>query len=163
MPTYTIESATQKRTDIHLEGKGEFQDITLVLVDGDEKKTASWFTKATTPLPAAGARMDFDLSWDEKFSQWKAKRVPAAGFGGPGGPGGGRPRSPEETAAIQRQHSQHMALLYVQAKAAVGAVPEDFKPDDMRPIIDWFDRDIQHGVRLALAAKTPASGQNNAS
>ena len=54
----------------------------------------------------------------------------------------GRGRSPEDTRRIQRQHSQEMALRYAAIQNVRGQLPDTFKVDDLKPIIDWFVRDI---------------------
>jgi hypothetical protein len=134
MPTFTVQSATQvqtKQTEY-----GPMQSIDLMLQEpgqGDAFK-ANWYTKATTPVPAPGQTLEGEVT-DSQYGKKFKKAPPAAG----GFRGGGR--SPQETRQIVRQHSQHMALLYVQAKAAVDALPADFKPSDLKAIIDWFDAD----------------------
>ena len=40
-----------------------------------------------------------------------------------------------------RQHSQEMALRWMAIQAARGRVPEDFRLDGLRALIDWFARD----------------------
>lgn len=51
-------------------------------------------------------------------------------------------RSPADTKAIQRQHSQEMALRYLTLKAQIGVVKEDFTMEQLGKIIDWFEKDI---------------------
>lgn len=48
----------------------------------------------------------------------------------------GNARSPETQARIERQHSQHMALLYCGREAEAPDL------DTLRGIIDWFQNDI---------------------
>lgn len=64
---------------------------------------------------------------------------------GPRSSGGGKARSPEETKAIQRQHSQEMALRWTAVQASRGKVPDDFAYEQLKPIIDWFEKDIGNG------------------
>lgn len=130
MSTFTVASAAKKKD---VPGQhGPMQVIALTLDDGTgEPKAAEWFTKATTPLPQAGSTLEGELTKDPQFG-WKFKRAQnqnGAGF---------RQRDPRETAQIVRQHSQRMALMYVHAKAVVGALPADFKPSDLLPIVQFF-------------------------
>ena len=62
---------------------------------------------------------------------------------------GGRPRDPKETAAIVRQHSQHMTLLYLQAKAAQGAIVQFPSMEEIRKVVDWFDADVAQAKEKA--------------
>jgi hypothetical protein len=135
MAQYVVKSAVQKSTKET--EYGPMQTIALVLTEygKDEDIAAEWYTKATTPIPQAGTRLEGEVTQSSYGPKFKKAQ---AGFGAGGG---FRGRSPEETRQIVRQHSQHMALLYVQAKAAVGALPADFKPSDLTKIVDWFDAD----------------------
>ena len=65
-----------------------------------------------------------------------------------GGGGGGRQRDPKESAQIQRQHSQEMALRYAAIRAEKEMLPEPFKLGDLRAVIDWFEEDIAQSVAL---------------
>lgn len=55
--------------------------------------------------------------------------------------GGGFKRSPAETAAIQRQHSQDMALQREANMIAAGHRP--YTGEQLRSVINWFDEDIK--------------------
>jgi len=78
-----------------------------------------------------GMTLDGDLEADGRGG-WKFKAT-RNGFGS------GRPRDPQESARIQRQHAQEMALRYAAIKAKT-----DLKlDDDFRKVIDWFDADTK--------------------
>lgn len=112
-------------------------DYTLTL-EGAEKPAILTQRPSTAP-PRVGETMDLELSAHPRFDdKLKAKR--AKQFGGGGGGGG---RSPEENARIMRQHSQEMALRYAAIKASLGSLTADFKPETLKPIIDWFDADAK--------------------
>lgn len=77
--------------------------------------------------PKVGDTLDGDFTDDGK--QFKFKK--ANNFNGRGG------MSPEQQKAIVRQHSQDMALRYMDVKGIT-----DFKLDDsFRKVIDWFEKD----------------------
>lgn len=148
MPEFQVLSASKKKD---VQGKnGPMQVINLRLQDGQETKNAEWFTKATTAIPQAGQKLEGDLEFDSQYNSWKFKKA-QGGFGG----GGGAKRPPEENARIVRQHSQEMALRYAVAKAAAGQLPDNFKPNDMVAIIDWFDRDAWDGSINPTGAHPP--------
>jgi hypothetical protein len=71
----------------------------------------------------------------QKNGRWK---VAASSSGG----GGGRQTHPEDARRMSRCHAQEMALRYVAVKAQMGVLTEDFKPESLKPIIDWFDKDV---------------------
>jgi hypothetical protein len=63
--------------------------------------------------------------------------------------GNGYGRSPEVQARIERQHSQHMFLLYCKVKGAVPGTTEE-----IRAGIDWWQRDIAHAPVTPTSATT---------
>lgn len=111
----------------------------LTLQNGTETVTNCELSqKASTPAPTVGQELDGTIDREAQYGP-KFKKAYA---GGPGG--GGRPRDPKETAAIQRQHSQKVAAMIVQAKATAGvATPEDFTPAKLKQLTDYFEADIQ--------------------
>ncbi len=156
MPTYKITGVSDNVRDWTSSKGGPMKSYRVNLVDdgGTATMNVELAQKATTPVPAVGGTVDGTI---DTSGQYGPKFKKAQQFGGGGG---GRPRDPAETAAIHRQHSQHMALLYVQAKAAAGELPEGFKPSQLAPIINWFDDDIRVGVDRWKAAQ---QGGNNPS
>jgi hypothetical protein len=91
--------------------------------------------KPDRPAPQPGEQINLTLEDDpRKPGKLKGKREQMGGFGGP------RAEDPKRSASILRQHSQHMALLYVQNQ------PEDKRPKswgEFWPIVDKFDADVQ--------------------
>jgi hypothetical protein len=133
-------------TDKDLPGKGWFTSYKLVLQSGE---TAELFQRKDSVPPKAGDQIDGTL----EQSQYGLKIKKNAKLTGPGGP---RQRDPRETAAIQRQHSQGMA---VQVAVAAGWFKQDWNPHneqdaatlkDLARLTDWFQRDIQRGVNLEM-------------
>jgi hypothetical protein len=105
--------------------------------DGTQFESAYLAQKPDRDPPQAGSVLEgYDLSKSDKG--YRLKRTPQQQGGG--GFSGGK-RDPAERASIVRQHSQEMALRYVEIKAALGTVEKDFKPDDLKPIVDWFVQD----------------------
>jgi hypothetical protein len=141
MTAFTVTQAAQKKT---LDGKhGPMQVISLALQEyGAEPVTAEWFTKAETPIPQPGSKLEGDVSPSEYGL--KFKKAQAGGFNG----GGPRGRSPEESRRIVRQHSEHMAILYVEFAHLRGTLPEGFKLGDLTPIIDFFHKDAMEGGQV---------------
>jgi hypothetical protein len=133
MPNYTVTAAEEKKK---FDGKyGPMVVFTLRLKGSDGiEHTAEWLTKATTPLPATGTSLEGDLE-DGQYGKSFKKAKPANGFSGGG-------MSPERQAAVQRQHSQEMAIR------AVALLTQEVKPttDALRASIrewtDWFDADV---------------------
>jgi hypothetical protein len=108
MPTYTVISA-EKTKDVTLEGKGDFQDVKMTLKnEAGREAVVSWFTKATTTIPAAGTKLEGEVTKDEKYG-FKFKKAASGGFGG-----GGKGKSPEEQKSIARQHAQKVMPVWMQ-------------------------------------------------
>lgn len=138
---FTIVSAQHKKDLPPKEGMAAKQVVVLRLTDGTTEHEAEWLTVTTTDVDALpGTRIAGKL----EPSQYGMKfRKDSQSFGG----GGQRGRSPEDTASIVRQHSQHMAVLLLQAKATAGVLTEeDLKPPKIRSLTDWFDDDVAAGV-----------------
>jgi hypothetical protein len=122
---------------------GQFQTYTLTLEGVD--KPADLNQKVETAPPAIGSTMDLTLTPDPKYpAKMKAKKVYVASGAG----SGGFQRSPEESAKMQRQHSQEMALRYAAIRAEKEMLPEPFKLADLKSVIDWFEKDIADSTAL---------------
>lgn len=120
-------------------GSGSFNlDYTITVDQHDGPVTLT--QKPDTPAPAAGQVIEGTLE-PSKQAGYPPKLKKAQRFGGGGG-FGPRPRDPKESAAIVRQHSQHMTLLYLQAKAQQGAITQFPSMEEIRRVIDWFDADV---------------------
>lgn len=160
MATYTVQSASQKKT---VDGKyGPMQVIALTFSDGTE---AEWFTKATTPLPAAGSTLEGDLE-DGQYGKSFKKAKPAGGFSGSGGSAKDAYWEAKEARDLRndrrmgRAHAQEMAIrVAVGAGYFQGEVVRQKLDDDLRPLIDWFDKDVLDvagGGGLTPQADNPA-------
>lgn len=158
MSTFTVKSASHKKD---VDGKhGPMQVIALALKDNStaQEFDAEWFTKASTEVPASGTTIEGTVE-DSQYG----KKFKKAFQGG----GGGRGRSPEETRAIQRQHSQEMALRALtllgtppSIKEAGGATREERAREAIVAWTDWFDADIAEAVgnaRSRVPGDTPQS------
>jgi hypothetical protein len=71
-------------------------------------------------------------------------------------------RSPDDTAAIQRQHSQEMALRFCEVQARLGQINEEFTMTYLQPLIDTFDDDIAQGVSRASGKAAVHAAQRGA-
>lgn len=157
MPIYTVVAAAQKKT---VEGQnGPMQVINLTLDDGSGQPIAAeWFTKASTNVPAAGERLEGDITNDPQWGN-KFKRAQRGGFGGGGG---GWRDDPKVQASILRQHSQHMALqlLAIAFDREIIAAPDDGAAlfQLLSATADWFDRDVNRKADAAVAPQ-PQGGQ----
>lgn len=136
--TYTVVDATKKKS---VDGKfGPMQVVALRLQNGAEVLATEWFTKASTPLPAAGETLEGDVTEGKYGKEFKK----AQGFGG---------RSPRDSRRIERQHSQEMAL---RALALLGGELQEDDWVDVRHDIkwwtDWFvtDLDVAGGGATAV-------------
>lgn len=152
MAEYTVLSAVHKKA---VDGRnGPMQVINLRLSDGTNEHDAEWFTKASTDVPLPNARLegtleptDYGLKFKKAFS------------GGGGGGFGGRPRDPKDTAAIVRQHSQHMAVLLLGAKASAGLLDAtELTPAKIKMLADFFDDDVAAGVERKHPSQQMAKG-----
>lgn len=139
MTAFIVKQAAQKKT---VEGQhGPMQVIDLVLQEYGVAETtaAEWFTKAVTPLPTPGSQLEGEITPSQYGLRFK--KAPAGGF--TAGRGG---RSPEESRRIVRQHSQHMAIRWVEFKQLRGELPGELTtPDGFRQLIDWFHKDAMEG------------------
>ena len=93
--------------------------------------------------PKVGSKIVLNVSPAER-EDWLPK-VERPGRGGGGGVPRGR--SPADTAAIQRQHSQEMGLRWAAILAAAGRLDGGFGIEQLRSYIDWFEADIDPGKR----------------
>jgi hypothetical protein len=139
MPAHTIIAVSPNVREWTSQKGGPMKSyrVHLKAQDGTVTENVEWARKADSPAPTVDQQIDCTI--DPRPGNDYGPKLALEQKGGFAG--GGRARSPEETRQIVRQHSQHMALLYVQAKAAVGALPADFKPSDLTKIVDWFDAD----------------------
>jgi hypothetical protein len=130
-----------KSAEVASDYEGKFGPGRRMKIEAEDGRTYEWNTKQDRQPPAPGTKLEGETWEDEKWG-WKFK-LPQGQFGGGGSGGGGggnrsAARNPQETASIVRQHSQHMALMYVAMKD--GAPPP---LDELKSIIDWFATDAQ--------------------
>lgn len=114
---------------------GDMKTVLLELLDSNETvhKGAEWFTNEKSKEPAVNDQVEGELSIGQYGLSFKKPR-------GGGGGGGGGGRSPGETKAIQRQHSQEMALRYHDTLVRTGARPWNL--EQVHQMTDWFETDI---------------------
>lgn len=127
-----------------------FYDILFEGAQGradDPSKPASWKTLKGEDAPAEGETVEAEIV--HKNGKVELKR-PKKGGGWNGGGGAPRQRDPLETKRIVRQHSQKIALMYIQAKVAAGeklvSKSDPSKPftfEEVRALTDRFQADIE--------------------
>jgi hypothetical protein len=119
--------------------------VVLTLGDGANTHEAEWITLTTTdvstlnPKTVNGEVSEFQrISGTLKPSQYGLRFEKDK----PNAPGG-RPRDPQDTAAMSRSAAQDRAIAYMQVKATMGVLKDDFKPDALVPLIEWFQADVK--------------------
>lgn len=136
MPEYTVIDAKKKKDVPDAKfGAAVVYELTLDAGNGSGNIEAEWFTKAATPLPQAGERLEGELSEGKYGKDFKRSQNGSGGFG----------RSPRDSRRIERQHSQEMAVRAISVGTG-GKVPENI---DLRSTIrdwtDWFQADLDVG------------------
>lgn len=132
MPEYTLKDLEVKK-DMPGYSGGPAKVLELTLEDDSGTHTAEMFTMASTPLPSIGDKMEGTIEPSDYGPKWKK----AGGRQG----GGGFKRSPAETAAIQRQHSQEQALRREANVIAAGGRP--YSREQLVAVINFFEADIK--------------------
>lgn len=103
------------------------------------------------PPPAGGATLDLELSPHRFEGKLKAKRVQQqTAFAGRSA------GTPRDDNAIQRQHSQEMAIRLVDLSTRLGLVKFEGSSelfDTIRSAANWFDDDIRSGAKRAKEKK----------
>jgi hypothetical protein len=153
MPEYVVTAVSEPRRWEWPKDSGQFnEDYTLTLEGVD--KPAILTQKPSTAPPQPGAKLDLTLEPHKRFEdKLKASRVRQGAFGG------GAAMSPERTNAIQRQHSQEMALRYAAIKGNKELLPDPFTLEDLRKVIDWFEKDISPDARQKTAKGLPVRNE----
>lgn len=161
MPAYTVSHVAENTREWSSQQGGPMVAYKMTVKDptGAEVTNVEWSRKKDSPAPKVGETVDGEIATqtvDTRNGPMQVRKFKKAQQGGFGG-GGYRPRDPAETAAIQRQHSQSVAVEYLRYRAMLGDVPGEWKTrDGLRELIDWFQRDIEDGVRLS---QQPGYGQ----
>jgi hypothetical protein len=153
---FTIVAAEHKKDMPPKEGMRPSQVVALSLQDisGAQSHSAEWITSKDTDVAAlVGTRTSGTLEPTPYGMRFKKDR-PAFGGGG-----GFRPRDPKESAAIQRQHSQGVAVALLHVKAIAGKLTEeDLTPAKIRALTDHFDDDIAAGVERKHPSQKTING-----
>lgn len=132
MPSYKIVNVNGPREWEGQYGKNHSFDLDLEGVD----KPVELTQKPDKPRPQPGEQINLNLEPHPRFDgKLKGKREYQGGGGFGGGP---RPEDPVRSKRITRQHSQHMALLYIAATGKELASWGEFQT-----IVDRFDRDVE--------------------
>ena len=141
MATFTVEAVVGQRTY-----STKFGDMVAYKLNGiydrQPMQGAELSQKPTTPPPMPGQALEVTLEQTDFGPRLKKVQQQNGG----GGFRGGGPEDPKRAAAILRQHSQHMALLYVANQ------PPDGRPKswaEFWALVDKFDADV---VRVRDAA-----------
>jgi len=133
MPEYTVtDMEVVKEMPGNPQEKGGPAKVLRLSLEEDPRQP-ELFTVASTPLPTVGEKYEGTIE-DSPYGP-KFKR--------PGGKaqGAGFKRSPADTKAIQRQHSQQIALMKEANIIASGGRP--FTHQEMVTAIDYFEDDIK--------------------
>lgn len=139
MPTYTVVKAEQKKT---INGQhGELVVWGLTLRNGDGKEAQVETVSKPTTTYSEGQSVEGEVSNSDYGLKFKRAMSGGGGFRGGG-------RSPADTKAIQRQHSQEMALRLLSLEAQLGA-RTTVSFDEVSKLADQFDRDIANGKAAA--------------
>lgn len=146
---YTVQGIESKR-----EWSGKYGPMVTYLVKlAGEDEFVEVNRKPTTDAPKDGEVLTGELIPNAN-PQFPAKlKVDKPAF--TPGQGGGFKRSPADTKAIQRQHSQEMALRYLTLVGKTNATLED-----VSSVAAYFDQDIVDGSAIVpeVAALTEKTG-----
>ena len=136
MPTFTVQAASHKKD---VEGKnGPMKVLNLTLVEADGSvKAAEWFTKATTPIPQQGEKLEGELQAGQYGLSFK-KAQQGGGWGGGGG--GGRKDTPETRRSIAMQSSQKVAVDAVRIAVEAGLWKPESPVDVVGAVLKASDR-----------------------
>jgi hypothetical protein len=134
MSEYTVTKVEKLREKDSQYGRKKI--IKLGLLDAEDTvQEAEWYTAIETKEPAVGERIEGEISSGPYGLSFKKPRG-----GGSGGPRGSS-RSPGETKAIQRQHSQEMMLRH-EANLIAAGHRGAFSEEEMVAVTNWFEQDI---------------------
>jgi hypothetical protein len=152
MPDFTVVAV--KGQEPWSNDKGQFIGYMLTVRTAEGREVDAKINKKTTSAPpAVGETIDANL---QPSNNPAFPPLLKANFSGAGGQGG---RSPEQTSAIQRQHSQEMALRYAAIRGEKEMLPARFTLTDLRMVIDWFEQDINPANRVKTIGGLPVRNE----
>lgn len=111
------------KKSIKMKVKGDFAALEGVadpIKNGAIPLIVEWYANASSPTPAAGDKLDGELTNDPQYG-WKFKK--AGQGGGAGGSGRGwQPPDPKDNQRIVRQHAQKCAVELLKTAHELGLV-----------------------------------------
>jgi len=145
MALYEVVSA-QHKADKPDRGHGPMKTVNLALKDeAGEVHVAEWYTKASTPVPDQGARLEGEITLGQYGPSFKR----SSSGGGMGGP---RPEDPARARAIARMHAQTASIAIVDLAVRLELV----RPKDTTELFkliagtaDWLDTDTEKARNAA--------------
>lgn len=166
MAQHTIESVEVKK-QLDASGDRKAAVIYRLVVKTPEGNSVpcELYQLQTTAAPTVGQQLDGHIEPASNPEYLPSFKKPKGNYGGGGG--GGGDWSPERTAAVQRQHSQEMALRFLVAtgKLHPGMAEQPSKEalERVDLIANWFDGDIAEAVeKVKGQAAAPANGAGGA-
>jgi hypothetical protein len=136
MSTFQVVAAQEVR---RMPAKDQFPEKAvdhLTLSANGTQTLVTMFRKVGDPLPDIGSTLEGELGDPDRFDKDRRK------FSRARQGGGFRQRNPAESRRIERQHAQHMSLLYIKAKLDAGLI-KSFTFDQVQQMADAFDRDLE--------------------
>lgn len=165
MPQHTVEAVEVKK---QLEATPDRKAATIyrLVVKSPEGQSVpcELYQLSTTPAPTIGAQLDGTIEPSSNPEYLPSFKKPKGNFGGGGG---GGDWSPERTAAVQRQHSQEMAIRFLVATGKLHPGMADQPSSEVlgrvETIAKWFDADIKEAADKAKGqASSGSNGQGGA-
>jgi len=128
MPTYTVVEA-QKGADKPDRGYGPMQTIRLKLRNeqGGERGGITWYTKATTPVPAAGSQL-FGEAKEGQYG-WEFKKAQQGGYNGRSGAPRDFKADPVKNASIAAESAQKTAMEILKLAYTADKSPAELTED----------------------------------
>ena len=141
MTAYTVELAAEKK---RLEAKGNYSEKIIYDVLFSDGTTAELFQNVETAAPAKGDVLEGSFE-PSKYGGGMTFRKDKTGFsGGSGGGSNGtwKPRDPAETKRIVHQHSQDMAIKFLQIRAYLKEI-DSITDEDVKNFARIFREDVE--------------------
>lgn len=146
--TYTVVEA-EKVSDKPDRGYGPMQTIRLKLRNeqGGERGGITWYTKATTPVPAAGSQL-FGEAKEGQYG-WEFKKAQQGGYNGRSGGSKDFKADPVKQAAIAMEASHKAAVDMTLGEAALGWLDKGELDEVVARRADWMYERIQRAMQEA--------------